>query len=464
MERYIYKCFATVKNKYMYVRDLNIIVGVDEREYCELDTYNDDTDAIKKYKKLGILFNSRVKEIEHQETDVVEFLVNNYCEQLTLQVTQQCNLRCDYCIYSGAYNTRTHNKKKMNLLIAKQAIDFFISHARLSNSIFFSFYGGEPLLEYTLIKKCVEYIKDKVEGKKVGFGMTTNGTLLTDEIVDFLVANDFQLSISLDGDKDSHNKSRKFISGKGSFDLILTNVKRIYERYPEYGKSITFLPVLDEKIDWNKTSIFFNENEIFKQNPIIFSSVNPIGLIKKRRDDVSINNELFIKFEYLKLFYSLIGRIKEDNISRIIIREREKYKRLYEKLHRHSIICEKSHPEGPCIPGGRRLFVTADGEFCPCERVNEIANCCRIGNIYEGFDIDKIKSLLNIGKITKEECLECWNLPNCSMCIGQLELLNGEINKELKMKECVKEKNRVSKELYEIAVLCEFGYGRCEVV
>ena len=84
-------------------------------------------------------------------------------------MTQQCNLRCEYCAYSGIYDNRTHSNKRMSFETAKKSIDFFLDHSRDSESIAFGFYGGEPLLEASLIEKCIDYINKNVEGKEVNY-------------------------------------------------------------------------------------------------------------------------------------------------------------------------------------------------------------------------------------------------------------------------------------------------------
>lgn len=168
-----------------------------------------------------------VEKIEHPGTEIIEHYIKTRIQQLTLQVTQQCNLRCDYCAYSGIYDrNRIHSKLRMSFETAKKAIDFFLERSVERLDIFVSFYGGEPLLEFELIKQCVEYINNQAEGKRINYIMITNGTLLSDKVVDYLVENNFALSVSLDGSKE-HDVNRKFVNGEGSFDTIINNIKRI---------------------------------------------------------------------------------------------------------------------------------------------------------------------------------------------------------------------------------------------
>lgn len=153
--------------------------------------------------------------------------MNGNLRQLILQVTQNCNLRCKYCVYSGSYVNRTHTKKRMSFEIAKQAVDFYFAHNTNKDAGVISFYGGEPLLEMELIKKIVVYSEKLYEGKELRFNMTSNATLLTDEIADFLYEHNFNLTISLDGPEEVHNQSRVFADSKtGTFQCIIKNLEK----------------------------------------------------------------------------------------------------------------------------------------------------------------------------------------------------------------------------------------------
>ncbi len=173
MEKPMYYCFATPGNKYMYVRNIHSIVRLPENEFKELQRANKendyDCDTVRKYRELGVFIDNPIIKIEHPDTDILKLRSKNYCQLLTLQVTQQCNLRCEYCAYSGIYDNRTHSNKRMSFETAKKSIDFFLDHSRDSESIAFGFYGGEPLLEASLIEKCIDYINKNVEGKEVNY-------------------------------------------------------------------------------------------------------------------------------------------------------------------------------------------------------------------------------------------------------------------------------------------------------
>ena len=172
----------------MYVRNINSIIRISEEEYKELikakRENNDENEVIKKNKRMGIFIENLIEMIEHPDTDTLEFRANHLCRQLTLQVTQQCNLRCEYCAYSGVYKNWVHNNSNMDWETAKKAIDFFLSHSRDSKEIVLGFYGGEPLLQFPLIKRCVDYIEEQVEGKNISY--PRNITMLSGMVI-FLV-------------------------------------------------------------------------------------------------------------------------------------------------------------------------------------------------------------------------------------------------------------------------------------
>lgn len=188
------KLFRTLDNFYFFDVNSNSIVRINEAVSHKIedliagnDILNQDMD-IARLKKRGYLkANNENIIVEHSALNTVGEYMNGNLRQLILQVTQNCNLRCKYCVYSGSYVNRTHTKKRMSFEIAKQAVDFYFAHNTNKDAGVISFYGGEPLLEMELIKKIVVYSEKLYEGKELRFNMTSNATLLTDEIADFFV-------------------------------------------------------------------------------------------------------------------------------------------------------------------------------------------------------------------------------------------------------------------------------------
>jgi uncharacterized protein len=204
---------------------------------------------------------------EDCEYDVKEFLSKN-CNQILLSVTNKCNLRCKYCCYGNAYTQRggrQHNQNEMSLKTAELAVMQFLNRSQFMHVI--SFYGGEPLLNFKLIRHVVSFSRDyaKKIGKNPFFLITTNGTLLSDEIVDFIVDNNIVVHISIDADKENHDHYRTFSGSEcGSYDKVLSNIDQFIKRYPVYerrGLLITLThPLRIESIDsfLHKYASFFS--------------------------------------------------------------------------------------------------------------------------------------------------------------------------------------------------------------
>ena len=160
--------FETPKGKYFYDVNTNAIVGVTSRLYEYLNGGTeyplDHADTLKELETLtwaGMLSTDKWEAIEHPATRLLKENLNGSIEMLTLQVTQQCNLRCQYCPYSGSYYNRKHSSASMNIEIAKKAVDFYIRHSFDRHELNIGFYGGEPLIQYDLIEEVVDYVRDR---------------------------------------------------------------------------------------------------------------------------------------------------------------------------------------------------------------------------------------------------------------------------------------------------------------
>lgn len=468
MEKIIFRCFKTPKNNYVFDRHTNSVFSVTDSEYVVFQNLlegkisSETWTVVRKYQKYGLLQSNCVKEIKHPSYDWLEYYADHLVESLTLQVTQQCNLRCAYCAYSGLYCNREHSSERMSLETAKAAIDFLLAHSDEAKKLHIGFYGGEPLLEFDLIKQCVSYVNENVEGKQVTFGITTNGTLLTKEIVDYMVRNDFALSVSLDGSKEEHDKNRKFITGKGSFDLIMENLAYIKNTYPDYMVQTNIMTVISPNANVCETLQFFDTEEVLSDNFIMMNPMTDTGL--KEAIDYKESFYLVRQYEYFKYLLFAASKLDREYVSDLVISSHSSMQSFYQTLHRHGQISGTTHHGGPCLPGIKRLFVTVNGEFFPCEKVTESAECNCIGSLEKGFSIDRMKAMLNLGELTEEECIGCWNLPNCKICASQMEVEEGcqAFCKEAKLNECKSEKRRVMNDIYEMAVLREFGFTMSE--
>lgn len=455
--------FKTRNCCYIYDVNTNLFLKVPKETYSALENYNGDLEALKddsvilNLKEKGYLSSNRAEEIEHSLTDALESILDNSLNTLTLQITQECNLRCSYCVYSGSYLNRSHSHKIMSIDTAKKGIDFIINHSKNSPTVNFAFYGGEPLLRFNFIKECVAYAKEKGEGKKITFNMTINGTLLTDEIIKFMKDNEVSLLISMDGPKEIHDKNRVFSNGMGSFDKIMNNINKIKVKFPEYvEKNVGFNIVMDGQNDFSYINNFFANYDTVKDSRVNATDVSTLGALEEKAiSEDFIQDE---KYERFKILLHKLGKLDEKYISKLLLSQFEHINHtLNVKREANEKVPKKMHPGGPCIPGLNRLFMTVDGKFCPCERVNEESEAMNIGNVNAGFEIEKIKKLINVGEMTKQKCKNCWAFRYCYLCAAFADDMN-ELSGVKRAKFC-NDVKRNTEEMFKVyCTMMEFGY------
>ena len=153
----------------------------------------------------GLFLSLHPSEIVIASREKIEERLREQREQLILNVTEDCNFRCSYCVYGGGYgHHRTHSAGKMSWEVARAAIDEFLSHSGHSEGRVISFYGGEPLLNLPLIRRSVAHVRRNSGQADVRFALTTNGYLLTGETAKFLSREGFLIVISLDAVSYTH--------------------------------------------------------------------------------------------------------------------------------------------------------------------------------------------------------------------------------------------------------------------
>jgi uncharacterized protein len=450
------KLFSSPWNKYFYDVGQNEIVLISNQLFNNLHLV--ETGALRWRELLeepdeelrlllddGYLSGKRPSIIRHPLSDLSPYYLERKIDMITLQLTQECNFRCRYCIYSDHLNRnqRSHSSRIMTWETAKQAIDFYIKHSLDSESRSVGFYGGEPLLQFELISKIVEYTEQQAQGKSLVFHMTTNGSLLTDKVVSFLVEHDFQLLISIDGREESHDRNRVFKNGKGTFETIMKNLRGIKESYPDYYSHIHINTVLDPKNDFD--SMIKLENDL-------------VGLRKNIRynlvesdDEADVPTPEFLaQNEYHKFLalLSLCGKYPIENLSPLGIQFHLSIQDDYDRFRPTSGIPNLFSHGGPCIAGKTRLFVTTEGRLYPCERVNEKTHMC-IGSLNTGFDYQRVKDLMNVGELTAEQCKNCWAIRHCTICSRLCD--DGEmLSAKTKLMHCARSKRSVENKIRSI--------------
>ena len=358
---------------------------------------------------------------------------------------------------------RRHSDKVMDISLAKEGIDFLLDHSQNTKVLNIGFYGGEPLLEFELVEECLRYAKEQSEGKKITFNMTTNATLLTKEIVEKLQEYDVNLMISLDGPKEIHDKNRRFAyTNEGTFDTIVRNMKMVKENFPEYYKKIYFNTVVDPKSDFVCLNEFFSDSNLIDDTMVntSFVSTDNLDSDKKRSEEFcNIKYQEKLEYEMFKMFLCKLGRIREECVSKLAVGNFETTKLfLHSKRGITNELSESEHHGGVCVPGVRKLFLNISGNLYPCEKCNETSRAMSIGDIKNGFDIEKVKNLLNVGKVTEEKCKDCWAFRLCNICAISVD--DGEkLSLEKNLKKCVEAQSNAHSMLVEYTMLKEFGFN-----
>lgn len=441
------KTFKLCNKYYMYEVNTNDVIKISKELYDYLmhsnNVISDDVDDTVKNEvntliEQGFLIDKHPCTIEHTETPILRSILANNLGKLTLQVTQSCNFKCRYCGYAGdSYLNRSHSNLSMTWETAKKSIDFFISHSGMSRIVEIGFYGGEPFLELDLITKCIEYCEEKMAGKTIRYFITTNATLINQMVIDLLNKYNIFLTISLDGPKELHNKNRRFaINGEGTFDKVFAAIKLLCESVTNVSKNVNINAVVDREENIEEYYGFF-ENELFTSNGIIvkYSYIDDSLL-----SDNMPNSEEFV--------YSMKKNTLDKYLRYYSSKEfyDESFEEIEDNFDKYQSLPDTIHHGGPCIPGASRLMVTVMGDLKPCERCSEKSSVLSIGNIYAGFDIDRVSDLLNIGKLTEDSCKKCFAIRSCRICAARIDNINS-LSIKHKLKLCEQQKSELIENL-----------------
>ena len=457
----VFKLFSTHQGKYVYDRETNSILRITAEEYDafkrieSLNSHEGDEAILYSYRSKGYFSESQLENIEHPQDDLLEFHLSKRVEKITMQVTQDCNLRCSYCSYTGGYDQRTHSKKTMPLETMFKTVDFIMQNSTDVKSIDIGFYGGEPLLEIDKIKETVCYIKENYPHKTVTHSLTTNGTIFTDKIIEFLFERGFNVLVSLDGPKELHDMNRVFADGSGSFETVMKNLKYIKHNFPAFFSKISFNTVVAPEHDFKCVSDYFSASDVIEDNMLTIGLINLFNSHKP----IQYNDMYFVHYQLqrTKMLLAALGYINKEEVSKFLAVEIPILSRLYDSLGKQKNFPKTAHPGGPCIPGAMRPFVDIEGNIFPCERVSESSKCMRIGNVFTGYDVTNARALLNIALLTEDECKSCWNFIHCSLCCGSADD-TGELSKSTRLSYCTSAKDSTLGKFLTICLLRENGY------
>lgn len=354
-------------------------------------------------------------------------------QQLILEVTKSCNFKCGYCHAAGKYFDPPGKTMEMSGQTCREAVDFFCARANKPDA-FITFYGGEPLLRFDLIRDTVEYAEKTYPALSFTFNLTTNGSLLNREILDFFIEHDFIMMVSLDGPQTVNDRYRKFRNGKGTFGRVMDKLEWIRKTAPDYFKQkVSISSVLAPPFhDIRDTLDFFSTHPLFEP---IRGSIRS-GLVEAREtpffEDFLLEGSGKEYQEVVELFGKrLKDALINEKLDSATIEKNKLHDTLY-NLARRPIkqVGPYVHPLGACHIGLRRVFVETGGEFFACERAPDTY---RAGNLQNGFDYERIAGFYRSFEEKLEDCRDCWIVSHCERCwaaVGKLDEFTGDEKKK----------------------------------
>ena len=350
---------------------------------------------------------------------------------MCLNIAHDCNLKCEYCFASqGNFKGA---KSLMSFEVGKKAFDYLVANSGNRVNLEVDFFGGEPLMNFEVVKQLVEYGRSLEEknNKKFRFTITTNGVLLDDEKIDYINENMANVVLSIDGRKEVNDRMRKTINDSGSYDIIMKNFKKLVGK--RNGKSYFV------RGTFTANNLDFSEDVIHLHQAGFDSiSVEPVVASAKESYALTDDHVDTLKKEYEKLarYYVEANRNKDNG---------------FDFFHFNLDI-----DNGPCIfkraigcgAGVEYLAVTPEGDFYPCHQFVGDERFI-IGNVNDGIVrkdiVDEFKS---VTVNSKEKCNDCWAKYQCSGgCHANAFNFNNDIKIPYNVG-CELEKKRVECSIY----------------
>lgn len=321
---------------------------------------------------------------------------NTVVKALCLHIAHTCNLNCEYCFASqGKYHGE---RALMSFEVGKQAIDFLVENSGTRRNLEVDFFGGEPLMNFDVVKQIVAYARsiEKEKNKNFRFTLTTNGMLINDDVIDFANRECHNVVLSLDGRKEIHDNLRKTITGQGSYDVIVPKFQKFVKERGNKGYYIrgTFTH--------NNTDF---TNDIFHMADLGFTELSMEPVVCKPSDPYALTKEdLPILFEqYEILANEMLKRKKEGRPI---------------TFYHYMIDLEG----GPCIykriagcgSGTEYLAVTPWGELFPCHQFVGDSKYS-MGDVYNGVTNTEMRDKFKCcNAYAREKCKDCWAKLYCS--------------------------------------------------
>ena len=371
----------TIKEKYASCEE----VSPEEIEECY--------DQICELKDTGKLFSPDTFE---PMADTLKQKTAGVVKALCLHIAHTCNLNCSYCFASqGKYHGE---RAVMSFEVGKRALDFLVENSGTRRNLEVDFFGGEPLLNFEVVKQLVAYARsiEKAKGKNFRFTLTTNGVLIDDDVIDFANREMSNVVLSLDGRKEIHDRFRVDYAGKGSFDKIVPKFQKLVEARggKNYYMRGTFTHANPDFLEDIKVMLDLGFNEL-SMEPVVCAASDPAELTDE--------DAVVVKKQYEDLAMLMLERHKEGRPFTFY----------------HYMIDLKG---GPCIykrisgcgSGTEYMAVTPWGDLYPCHQFVGDEKY-KLGDIYLGVTNKTAQDeFASCNVYARPECRSCWARLYCS--------------------------------------------------
>ena len=336
---------------------------------------------------------------------------SNVVKALCLHVAHTCNLNCSYCFASqGKYRGE---RALMSFEVGKQAFDYLIANSGTRRNLEVDFFGGEPMMNFDVVKQLVAYARsvEKEHNKNFRFTFTTNGMLLDEDVMDFLNAEMSNVVLSLDGRREVNDHFRRDYAGKGSYDTIVPKFQRLVEKRggKDYYVRGTFT---HNNVDFT--------NDLFHMADLGFTELSMEPVVCPPGDPYALTEEdlpkLFEQYEILAK--EMIKRKKEGRGFTFY----------------HYMLDLKN---GPCIykritgcgSGTEYMAVTPWGDLYPCHQFVGDTKYL-LGNVWEGVTNKSVQDEFRLcNAYARPECKDCWAKLYCSGgCAANAYHSTGSVN------------------------------------
>ena len=413
----------------MLTNDLGCYMFASKKELNDLITdkidvnsvfYHKATANFFRYDESMYAFSESIKTYMRQSKNYLFFATSLHI----FVVTSKCNMQCVYC---QAQNGKERPCGMMTKEVAEKAVDIALSSP--NEYLSFEFQGGEPLLNFDIIKHIVEYTSNKNHNKTIQYNIVSNLTLITDEMIEFIKKYNIGISTSIDGNEELHNQNRKYINTQGTYKNVIEGITRLKNAGIGFGAIQT-----TTKQSLSKSKEIVDTYLLLGLKNVFVRPLTPLGCAYKSWDEIGYSAEEFIEF-YRNCFNYILGLNKQG----VFVKEGHATIMLAKILT--GVPVNYMELRSPCGAGVGQMAYYHNGDVYTCDEGRMLAemgdSSFRLGNVFEHSYNDLMNS-----DCCKSACISSTleSLTNCSDCVyspycGTCPVVNLAIQKDIFCKE-----------------------------